>query len=99
MIKEFTNWLFNPQHATWAIEWLSLAGIALLSYLSTKIFKHLIIPIIQKITSKTKATWDDYIFNEKMLKHFCYMVPPIVWYILLPFVLTDSPYLLHLLLP
>ena len=26
------------------------------------------------------------------------MVPPIVWYILLPFVLTDSPYLLHLLL-
>ena len=102
MIKEFTNWLFNagiaPQHATWAIEWLSLAGIALLSYLTTKIFKHLIIPIIQKITSKTKATWDDYIFNEKMLKHFCYMVPPIVWYILLPFVLTDSPYLLHLLL-
>lgn len=98
MIKEFTNWLFNPQHATWAIEWLSLAGIALLSYLTTKIFKYLIIPIIQKITSKTKATWDDYIFNEKMLKHFCYMVPPIVWYILLPFVLTDSPYLLHLLL-
>lgn len=102
MIKEFTNWLFNaginPQHATWAIEWLSLAGIALLSYLITKVFKHLIIPIIQKITSKTKATWDDYIFNERILKHFCYMVPPIVWYILLPFILTDSPYLLHLLL-
>lgn len=102
MIKEFTNWLFNaginPQHATWAIEWLSLAGIALLSYLITKVFKHLIIPVIQKITSKTKATWDDYIFNERMLKHFCYMVPPIVWYILLPFILTDSPYLLHLLL-
>ena len=56
-------------------------------------------PAVRKITARTKATWDDYLFNDKMMKASCRMIPPITWYILLPFAFDDkSAYLLQILL-
>lgn len=42
--------------------------ILLITYLCTKLFRHLVIPIIHKITTRTKAKWDDYLFNTEMMK-------------------------------
>ena len=83
---------------TWSIRIASLLGIIVISYLTTKLFHHIVIPTIQKITRRTKATWDDYVFNEQMLTAFCRLIPPLMWYILLPFVLEDEPELLDILL-
>lgn len=65
----------------------------------TLVFRHLIMPAVRKITARTKATWDDYLFNDKMMTSFCRMIPPIIWYVLLPFAFNDSSaYLLQILL-
>lgn len=100
MIELFTDWLqksgLSQQHAILITEILMLAGIAATSYIATKSFRYLVIPVIKKITARTKAKWDDYLFNERMLKHFCYMIPPIVWYLLLPLVVDESPATLYL---
>ncbi len=74
-----------------------ILGILLFSYLITKFFRRLIIPIVHKLTKRTKATWDDYLFNERMLTAFCRIIPPIVWYVFLPMVFMDVPYLLSIL--
>lgn len=68
--------------------------ILLFSYLITKTFRRVIIPIAHKLTKRTKATWDDYLFNENMLTAFCRIIPPIVWYVFLPIVFMDIPLLL-----
>ena len=81
---------------TWSVRIASLLGILVISYLTTKLFHHVVIPTIQKITRKTKATWDDYLFNEQMLTAFCRLIPPLMWYVLLPFVLEDEPELLDI---
>lgn len=86
--------LFN-----WGSQLLApLIGIAIASFLSAKLFRHLIIPIIHKVTSRTKATWDDYLFNKRMLTSICRIIPPIVWYSLLPFAFSEKPVMLMFLL-
>lgn len=71
-----------------------ILGILLFSYLITKIFRNAIIPLAHRLTKRTKVTWDDYLFDGKMLTAFCRIIPPIVWYIFLPMVFMDIPLLL-----
>ena len=84
---------------SWNTQVVLILAILLISYLTTLVFRHLIMPAVRKITARTKATWDDYLFNDKMMTSFCRMIPPIIWYILLPFAFNDSSaYLLQILL-
>ena len=46
-------------HRDWIIQVIILLGIMLISYLTTQLFRHLVMPAIRKITARTKATWDD----------------------------------------
>lgn len=72
--------------------------ILLITYITTKLFRHIVIPTIHKITARTKATWDDYLFNNDMMKAFCRMIPPIMLYTLLPFAFSSKPNILDFLL-
>ena len=85
-------------HRDWIIQVIILLGIMLISYLTTQLFRHLVMPAIRKITARTKATWDDYLFNDEMLQAFSRVIPPLVWYVLLPFAFTEEVQLLHFLL-
>ena len=75
---------------SWSTQVVLILAILLISYLMTLVFRHLIMPAVRKITARTKATWDDYLFNDKMMTSFCRMIPPIIWYVLLPFAFNDS---------
>lgn len=66
----------------------------LITFLCTKLFRHIVIPLIHKITARTKAKWDDYLFNTEMMKAFSRMIPPIILYALLPYAFDQSPKLL-----
>ena len=94
LVNELTLYFQHGSTLTWEGKSIIVIGILLLSYLITKAFRRIIIPITHKLTKRTKATWDDYLFHEKMLTAFCRIVPPIIWYIFLPMVFADIPVLL-----
>ena len=85
-------------HRDWITQVAILLGIFVISYLATQLFRHLVMPAIRKITARTKATWDDYLFNDEMLHAFSRVIPPLVWYVLLPFAFTEEAQLLHFLM-
>lgn len=37
-------------------------------YVSTTLFRRIVIPVVRKLTRKTQTLWDDAIFNGKVLK-------------------------------
>lgn len=82
----------------WGTQIIIFLIILLITYLCTKLFRHLVIPIIHKITTRTKAKWDDYLFNTEMMKAFTRMIPPIMLYILTPLAFSKSPQLLNFIL-
>ena len=81
----------------WVYPLTAAFAIALLSYACTALFRFAVMPAVQKLTERTKATWDDYLFNRRVMRAFRRIIPPVVWYVALPAVLTHSPGLLSVL--
>ena len=96
--RQLSDMGIDKENLSWSTRLTLVALILLISYIITKLFRHLVIPAVHKITSRTKATWDDYLFNEKMMTSFCRMIPPIMFYLLLPFVFNNVPQVLDILL-
>ena len=96
--RQLSDMGIDKENISWSTRLTLVALILLISYIMTKLFRHLVIPAVHKITSRTKATWDDYLFNEKMMTSFCRMIPPIMFYLLLPFVFNNVPQVLDILL-
>ena len=78
-------------YTEWGTKAVILLGILLVTYAATKIFRHLVIPALQTISSQTKATWDDHLFNDRVLHGVCRLLPPVMWYMLLPLAFPDMP--------
>ena len=62
-----------------------------LAFLSGWLCRKFLIPIVLKLTKKTEARWDDIMFNERVLKSACSIVPAIVIWQLLPWTFFDFP--------
>ena len=88
---------FSNDIKSWGAQLVTVCGILLLSFVLTKLFRHVLVPLVQKITARTRVTWDDYIFNERMMMAFSRTIPPIVWYIFLPTVFDDGTIVLAIL--
>ena len=63
----------------------------LLAVLSGWICRKVFVPVVLKLTAKTEAKWDDVLFNERVLKSACSIVPAIVIWQLLPWTFLDFP--------
>ena len=68
-----------------------LAVIALLAFLTDWICRKGVVKLVRKVTQKTKATWDDLLFNDRVMNHFCHILPPVVIYLLIPIAFPDNP--------
>ena len=63
----------------------------LLAVLAGLICRRLVVPVLQKLTTKTEAKWDDVLFSERVLLTACSIVPAIVIWLLLPWTFFDFP--------
>ena len=63
----------------------------LLAMLSDLLCCRLLVPIIMKVTDKTEVTWDDVLFNKKVLTSACHIVPAVVIWSLMPLVYLEYP--------
>lgn len=71
--------------------------ILFIAYLSDFVCRRILIRLIRQVTSRTKATWDDLLFNDKVMNNFCHMLPPVLLYSLLPLAFSETSDLLILL--
>ena len=63
----------------------------LLAMLSDFLCRKILVPIILKITEKTEVTWDDILFNKKLLISACHIAPAVVIWKLMPLVYLEYP--------
>lgn len=83
---------------SWAYPLTAMFAIGLISYMCTALFRYIVMPAVQKLTERTKATWDDYLFNRRVMKAFRRIIPPVIWYALLPFAFSAGSEVLPVLL-
>lgn len=69
---------------------------ALIAWLSDRLCRWILIPVVKRITRRTKTKWDDIVLGEPVLKAFCGIVPAVVVWKLLPLVFYQFSFLQEL---
>ncbi|WP_346713022.1 mechanosensitive ion channel domain-containing protein [Mediterranea massiliensis] len=85
-------WGMNPQTAGWADQFIAFALVLVLAFAADFICRKVLLRAIARLVQKTKATWDDILFDRRVMVYLSHMVAPVVIYLLLPvaFAQTDS---------
>ncbi|MEL0295797.1 MAG: mechanosensitive ion channel domain-containing protein [Cryomorphaceae bacterium] len=90
-----SQWLANQNVDERYIEWVALGIdvvlLALLSLLADFISRRILVSIIHAAVKRTKATWDDYFFEQKVFKGLAHLVPAAIVFNSLAYILSDVP--------
>jgi miniconductance mechanosensitive channel len=90
-----SQWLANQNIDDRYIEWIALGIdfllLALLSLIADFLSRRILVSIIHAAVKRTKATWDDYFFEQKVFKGVAHLVPAAIVYNSLHYVLSDVP--------
>lgn len=68
-----------------------------LAFIVGLVSRRVIVPIIMKITSKTKNTWDELFLNRRVLDSACRILPAIIIWMFIPAIFYRFPYIEELL--
>ena len=71
--------------------------ILAIAFLGDAICKHVILTTVTRLVKKTKATWDDVVFDRKVMIYLSHLVAPIILYILLPLAISNAGLLTFIL--
>ena len=97
--NELMVWLqqsgIAEEYALWLMRAVVVLSILLLVYVLDTICRKAIIPIIRKVTSKTQMTWDEHLLNDEVLNNACHLIPPAVFYLLIPLAFPEESEMLE----
>ena len=80
-----------------AVKAIIILGILVVAYAAAVLFRRLVVPLLQKISARTKAVWDDHLFSDRVMHRAARLIPPLIWYVLLRVAFYDTPVLLNVL--
>lgn len=97
-LREFlTQWLGETGIGEEGISLIQQAAIivfiVVLAWVADFICRRIVVPSIKKIVSKTQATWDDHLLNDRVLDNICHLIPATIAYLLLPMAFSNTPLL------
>ena len=82
----FVSWGFDSSEVGPIMTLVLIIGIA---FLADLICRNILLRVVAKLVKKTKATWDDIVFDRKVLIYLSHLVPPIIIYVLIPLAIPN----------
>ena len=100
--NELMTWLQQMGVGEVYALWILRVGVVLIILLSVYVFDKIcrkaFIPVVRKVTARTQATWDDYLLNDEVLDKVCHLIPPMVFYALIPLALPAGSDILNFMM-
>ena len=75
---------FSQSLADDADQVVALCLIVAVAFLGDVVCKHIVLKLISRLVKQTKATWDDVVFDRKVMIYLSHLVPPVLIYLLIP---------------
>ena len=98
VVKWLGGWGVTFNSFPWLYWVLAFTLMGLAVYLGMFICRHILIPLVRKLTTKTSTSWDDIILSDTILNDLSRLLPPILIAFLLPMIFAEGHPLLELLL-
>ena len=87
----------DPQLVQWIALAVDLLLLLLISLLADLFARRIILSVIHSAVKRTKATWDDYFYYQKVFRNIAHLVPAWIVYESLPIVFNDIPGIIPIL--
>ena len=71
-------------------QWVILAIIVAIGVGLDFLIRLLLLQVVRRVVKQTKVTWDDIIFDDKVLRRLCHIVTPILVVVMLPIAFPDQ---------
>lgn len=84
------SWGITPSFADKLDMFIAFAIILILAFLADVICRNILLKVLIRLVKKTKATWDDIVFDRKVLIHLSRMVAPVIIYIFVPVAFAET---------
>lgn len=84
------SWGITPSLADKLDMFIAFAIILALAFLADLVCRNILLKVVARLVKKTKATWDDIVFDQKVLIHLSRMVAPIIIYIFVPVAFAET---------
>ena len=82
----------------WVYWGVTVGGIVLAVYIADVLCRRAIIPLVKKVTRRTRMSWDDVLFSDELLRDCSHLIPPILIAVLMPLAFTNEDPVLKFLL-
>lgn len=101
--KKVDEWLgmmgISPALVADVDQYVVLAGIVIFSLFVDYLCRVIVLRVVSHLVKQTKATWDDILFDRKVMKNLTRIVAPVLIYLLVPvFLETESAAFLSFML-
>lgn len=94
LLKNIDQWLIgwgiSPDTALLMDEAIALVLILLMAFAADAICRKVLLRVIARIVKRTKATWDDILFDHSVMVHLSHMVAPVIIYLCIPAAFAGS---------
>ena len=87
-----TKWGCSESLANNIDEWVLLLLIILFALCVDMVLRRVVLRVVRKIVRRTRAAWDDLLFDHHVLTRMCSIAIPLIIYIFLPLALPVDDY-------
>lgn len=84
------SWGVTPSLANTLDQYIAFALVLIIAFLADTICRYFLFKVVAHLVKRTKATWDDIVFDHKVMVHLSRMVAPIIIYIFVPIAFADT---------
>ena len=78
----------SAEHLDMATFGVAIGILAIVGVITYFILHRLVSQVVRRIVARTTVTWDDALFNDRLLASGCHLIPPILVYLLMPLLLS-----------
>lgn len=84
------SWGIAPSKADTFDQFIAFMLILAIAFLADAVCRKILLRVVAQLVKKTKATWDDIVFDHKVMVRLSRMVAPIIIYHLIPVAFAES---------
>lgn len=80
----------SPSLADMLDQFIAFAIILIIAFLADAVCRKILLEVVARLVKQTRATWDDIIFDRKVMIHLSRMVAPIIIYVFIPVAFAET---------
>lgn len=84
------SWGMLPSLAEELDQFIAFAIVLIVAFAADAVCRHILLKAVAHLVKQTKATWDDIVFDHRVMVHVSRMVAPIIIYVFVPVAFADS---------